>query len=221
MSTYFTRIDVNTRRRASVRLLSSPNFLHGGVLACFPPSQMPSRPLWRLDQTAAGTSLYLLSDVPPDPTGFVEEHGWPNSGGWETRDYEVVLGAVRDGAQFGFRLTANPTHSVMLPVRDGEPERTRGKRLAHVTAQQQLDWLAHRSSKWGFEVGSPESPTARIVERRSLRFQRRNGRVELGTATFEGTLRVTNAADMRQHMLRGFGPAKAYGCGLLTLAPAR
>lgn len=43
--------------------------------------------------------------------------------------------------------------------------------------------------------------------------------VTVQTATFSGTLRVTEPVDLARTLLSGMGPAKAYGCGLLTLAP--
>lgn len=221
MTAFFTRIEINPRRRASARVLASPHRLHGAVGTCFPPSRRPTRPLWRVDHTPAGTVLYLVSDVAPDPTGFVEEHGWPAAGGWQTRDYTPVLHAVRDGAAFEFRVAVNPVRNVTAPGPDGEPGRGRGIRMAHVTAAQQAAWFASRSSDWGFSVGDPDAPTFRIVERRVLEFPRGGATVTIGMAVIEGTLTVTQPDDLRARLLDGIGPAKAYGCGLLTLAPLR
>lgn len=217
MTSYLTRIEINPRRRASARILASPHRMHGAVNACFPPSRAPARPLWRVDETKAGTMLYLLSDVAPDPTGFVEEHGWPVAGGWQTRSYETVLDKVAAGARFSFRLTANPVHNARQPSPTGE--RGRGKRFAHVTATQQLDWFVEHAEGWGFTVGRHDSPEVRIVGRRTLLFRRGERDLKVGVATFEGVLVVTDAARMKASMVGGIGPAKAYGCGLLTLAP--
>lgn len=41
----------------------------------------------------------------------------------------------------------------------------------------------------------------------------------LHTATFEGRLRITDPVVFTERLLGGIGPAKSYGCGLLTLAP--
>lgn len=61
----------------------------------------------------------------------------------------------------------------------------------------------------------------RIVQRRRHAFDKRPGgpRVTFHSATFEGRLRVTDATAFRTRLLDGIGPSKAYGCGLLTLAP--
>ena len=40
----------------------------------------------------------------------------------------------------------------------------------------------------------------------------------LSTALFEGVLRVEDPAVLRTALVSGIGPAKGYGCGLLTLA---
>ncbi|MGC5410083.1 type I-E CRISPR-associated protein Cas6/Cse3/CasE, partial [Streptomyces sp. DT225] len=48
---------------------------------------------------------------------------------------------------------------------------------------------------------------------------KRAGRVSIVTVTFDGHLEVTDPAVFRRALMQGIGKAKAYGCGLLTLAP--
>ncbi|WP_454294216.1 type I-E CRISPR-associated protein Cas6/Cse3/CasE [Salana multivorans] len=217
MTHYLTRIELNPRRRGTGRLLSSPHRIHGAVNACFSPSHRPSRPLWRLDQTSSALYLYIVSDVAPDPTSVVEEYGWPLAGSWQTRDYAPVLEAVRDGSLFAFRLTANPVHDALIPPRSagGEP---RKRRVAHVTATQQLDWFLTRCEGWGATVAAPGT-LVNVVGRRVHEFQREGRTVKIGSATYEGVLGVLDAAQLRRRLVEGVGHAKAYGCGLLTLAP--
>lgn len=236
MAPYLTRIEINPRRRSSTRVLASPHRMHGAVSLCFPPSTPPGRVLWRIDRAAAGLYLYLVSAVAPDPTGFVEEHGWPATGGWATRDYAPLLDKVQAGVSFSFRLAANPVHHVRppsTPRRDSDDDRgkgaadiadrrggrVRGQRFAHITVAQQLTWLVSRAPGWGFSVGSEDEPTARIVERRKLVFTRNQQPVTVGLAVFEGHLTVTDAVVLRERLVSGIGAAKAYGCGMLTLAP--
>ncbi|MGW5674635.1 type I-E CRISPR-associated protein Cas6/Cse3/CasE [Streptomyces sp. NPDC003860] len=47
----------------------------------------------------------------------------------------------------------------------------------------------------------------------------RGPHVVFHSATFEGRLKVVDPAAFATRLLRGIGPSKAYGCGLLTLAP--
>jgi len=42
--------------------------------------------------------------------------------------------------------------------------------------------------------------------------------VTLVTVTYDGLLEVTDPDALRRTLTRGLGRAKAYGCGLLTLA---
>ncbi|MFI1885379.1 type I-E CRISPR-associated protein Cas6/Cse3/CasE [Streptomyces jumonjinensis] len=61
----------------------------------------------------------------------------------------------------------------------------------------------------------------RITARNRHSFEK-NGKgpsVTFRSATFEGCLRVTDPALFTARLLGGIGPSKAYGCGLLTLAP--
>ncbi|GGO98581.1 type I-E CRISPR-associated protein Cas6/Cse3/CasE [Wenjunlia tyrosinilytica] len=62
----------------------------------------------------------------------------------------------------------------------------------------------------------------RITDRRRHSFAKSGEarrHVTFHSATFEGRLRVTDPAVFTSRLLEGIGPSKAYGCGLLTLAP--
>lgn len=90
---------------------------------------------------------------------------------------------------------------------------------------------AASSSDASQSEGSPsEEPVAeepysardiRIVHRNRHTFTKggRGPRVTFHSATYEGRLRITDPALFTPRLLEGIGPSKAYGCGLLTLAP--
>lgn len=230
---YLTSFDINKTRRGAQKLLGSPQAMHAAVLAAFPPGVIGAddRVLWRIDQWPNRTILYVLSPARPDLTHLVEQAGWPTAATWRTADYKPLLEQVITGRRFGFRLTANPTHALPSSKLPGDEGATsdlggRSKRLGHVTAAQQWRWLASRAAALGVDLGSEEQPTGAVVGRSVARFRRRDsdsgkiGEVTLSIATFQGTLVVTNASALRRAMVTGIGPAKAYGCGLLTLAPA-
>jgi CRISPR system Cascade subunit CasE len=89
-----------------------------------------------------------------------------------------------------------------------------------------LQWLTDRVESWGF--GLPENefglPDIRIVERHRSTFKKPadgGRRVTLQMATFEGRLQVRDVEEAKKRLLTGVGPARAYGCGLITLAPLR
>jgi CRISPR system Cascade subunit CasE len=215
---HLTRLDINPRRREARPLLASPQRLHAAVLAAFPELQerqpVEGRILWRLDEGRHDHVLYIVSPGKPDLTHLVEVAGRPTYG-WQTREYDPFLERLQSGQRWAFRLRANPVHNARRA--DGV---SRGKRLAHVTAAQQTRWFHRRAEVSGFVVvdGSAGEPNMILRARRTLRFDRHGKTVTLSTAVFEGILRVEDSDALRTALTNGIGPAKGYGCGLLTLA---
>lgn len=265
---YLSRIRINPLRAQSRKLLASPHVLHGAVQGGLPGPPGAERLLWRLDaDDPHRPHIYVLSRSRPDWTHLVESAGWPGADGEHAavRDYEPLLKRLAEGQEYAFRLTANPVRSTTNPefltgaqtrklARAPEGSRPRGFRVAHRTAQAQLDWFLGHVDRWGFAVSvsrtDPAAPgltepaedvnemfhvehggarqdseprEVRITTRRRHSFHKGEGgrRVTFNSATFEGRLRVTDAEVFTASLLAGFGPAKAYGCGLLTLAPLR
>lgn len=90
-----------------------------------------------------------------------------------------------------------------------------------MTADQQLGWLLKRVSTNGFSVPLEDNgrPALDVVARSRDTFQGTGGkRVTLSRAVFEGVLQVEDAPALRVALTHGIGPAKAYGCGMMTLA---
>lgn len=221
---YLTRTPINPRRRGSAQLLSSPQAMHAAVLAAFaePAASDDGRILWRVDNHRnQRVLLYVVSPQMPDFTHLVEQAGWPTTETWLTRPYAPLLEKLAPGQHWQFRLTANPVHA------GRRPDWPNTKPIAHVTAKQQERWLIDRAASWGFAlaptggVGFEDGFDLAIVERSTRKFRRGNATVTLGVATFEGHLEVTDAAALRHALTHGVGRAKAYGCGLITLAPVK
>lgn len=240
---YLTRFRLNLARSGTRRLLSSPQRLHAAVQSGFPEllpgaggSEGQSRVLWRLDHTArAEAYLYVVSPTEPDLTHLVEQAGWPHraasSGdpGWQTHHYRPFLSRLAKGDSWAFRLTANPVHSARR--KDDEPL----KRTAHISTRHQLGWLLKRQEAAGFRLLKREKPVTDRLEdqhevvvhdRRDLSFAKsatpegkRGKPVTLVTVTFDGRLEVEDPEALRRTLTAGLGKAKAYGCGLMTLAP--
>ncbi len=222
---FLTRMRLNSARRGAIKLVSSPQALHAAVLAAFANADASDdgRVLWRLDSYRhQRLVLYVASPQPPDFTHLVEQAGWPTTETWDTRDYGPLLSGLRKSQRWQFRLTANPVRSARLPGwSDTKP-------LAHVTADQQQKWLLDRAETNGFRAvtvnadlseTSDEEPDLAVVDRSVRNFRRAGQQVTIATATFEGHLEVADPERLRRAMTHGIGRAKAYGCGLLTLAP--
>ena len=241
--TFLTRIRLNPQRAQARRFLSDPQSLHAAVLAGIVSQPVTERVLWRLDadQPLRPTVLVLTASR-PSWEHVVEQAGWPSSDDPDdpqvlTRPYETLLERLESGQHYVFRLTANPVVSTKDPARltpkqvesikDGGGA-ARSRRVAHRTVRHQLDWLLERQERLGFSV--PESAATdsmgesvadlRIIARDRLSFSKRGskGRVTIQTATYEGRLVVEDSDLLRAALVEGVGRAKAYGCGLLTLA---
>lgn len=228
---YLTRMPLNVARGETRRLVSSPYRMHAAVEAAFPPGAVRSdgegRILWRLDQRVdepQGLWLYLASPQKPDLTHLVEQAGWPlHEGLWVTKDYAPLLERLENGQRWEFRLKANPVRK----VREDKGRRPRpgveGTIQAHVTVDQQIDWLLSRAADHGFAVpcGDAGEPMVVVSQRNRETFRRGNDEVTLSTALFDGVLEVIDADLVRTALCQGIGRAKGFGCGLLTLAPSR
>ncbi|GES13202.1 type I-E CRISPR-associated protein Cas6/Cse3/CasE [Acrocarpospora macrocephala] len=182
--------------------------------------------LWRIDRNnQAETYLFVVSPAEPDLTHIVEQAGWPQTGRWQTYAYGPFLSRLAVGDQWTFRLTANPVHNIRRS--DQEPTKV----TAHVGPRHQLGWLLKHQENAGFRV--VEKPVEQRVipedqheltvrDRRQLAFKKggKDKPVTLVTVTFDGRLEVTDPDALRRTLTHGLGRAKAYGCGLMTLAGA-
>ncbi|MER7168948.1 type I-E CRISPR-associated protein Cas6/Cse3/CasE [Micromonospora sp. NPDC000207] len=218
---FLTRFQINPARRNARKLLTSPQAMHAAVRAGFADptgyERDGHRTLWRLDTAAPATvHLYIVSPGRPDLTHLVEQAGWPTTEAWVTRDYDGLLTALRPGQEWAFRLTANPTHSGRKTADAKETQR-----FGYLREPEQVDWLTRRAERNGFAVATQPNgrPNVRLHQRRTDTFKRGMGTVTLTTATFDGILHVTDPDSFRRALTSGIGHAKAYGCGLLTLAP--
>lgn len=105
------------------------------------------------------------------------------------------------------------------------PEAT-GKRVEIRGEEERLGWLQRQGEHHGFRltrvslVDRPVPATRADPAGAILGRQRSAGRdLTFGMAMFEGELEVVDAGLLRKALAEGIGPGKAFGCGLLSLAP--
>ncbi|OHV19234.1 type I-E CRISPR-associated protein Cas6/Cse3/CasE [Parafrankia soli] len=239
--TYLSRIWLNPLRTGAQGLIRSPQKTHAAVLGGLAAQPVTERVLWRLETSQPHRAeLLVLTETRPSWEHLVEQAGWPGSDQPQAmvRDYQPLLDRLQRGREFAFRLRANPVTATRTPTKPSArqkehlaQERPRGVRVPHRTAAHQLTWLLDRVERWGFTLPTSQDtgPAARLTARERLTFTKSTAgatgantsgrRVTLSTATFDGALRVTDPDQARHTLLHGVGPAKAYGCGLITLAP--
>ncbi|MDO0929777.1 MobF family relaxase [Streptomyces sp. TG1A-8] len=109
--------------------------------------------------------------------------------------------------------------------------------MAHIVAADTLYllyFMEEVSDRWLLPEGTTHHKRPRpgdryelaVQDTRSLSFDKSRGSgsrqdkpVTVVTVTFEGRLEVTDPDALRRALTQGIGRARAYGCGLLTLAP--
>ena len=218
---YLSRMHLNPRRRGTRLLVGNPQTVHAAVMSSFhPTAHGEGRVLWRMDRDGDHLALYILSPTAPSFEHIQEQAGWSNQESWDVRPYGRVLDRITLGQEYSFRLVANPSRIVT-----GEDGKKR--RFAHVTVDQQLGWLTDRASSLGVEFidaggvfdDEKRVPAVAVTSREISRFQRKGATVTVSRSQFDGAIRVTDVDALRNTLTNGVGKAKAYGCGLLTLAP--
>jgi len=239
---YLSRIFLNPLRAQGRRLLGDPQAMHATVLGGLPTQPVRERMLWRVDiHNPRRPELLVLTQSRPSWEHVTEQAGWPSADDPSNpqivvRDYQPLLDRLEVGQEYAFRLTANPVQSTKRPVALTEPQKDRAvdgvlprsARLGHRTVAAQVTWLTSRVEGLGFVIphaassGSmgEEIADLRVVGRTRSSFRRAGSprRVAVQVVTYEGRLRVTDPGQLRMALMNGIGPAKAYGCGLLTLA---
>ena len=236
--TYLSRIWLNPLRVGAQRLLRNPQAMHAAVLGGMPNQPVVGRTLWRLELgNPHRAELLALTKERPSWEHLVEQAGWPGAEHpqAEVRSYEPLLSRLIRGQEYTFRLRANPISSTRNPAAPSSAQkehlstsdRPRGVLVPHRTVAHQLAWLTQRIDVWGL---SPQTtvagdPQVHVSARDRVTFTKRAAsgtrhRVTLQTATYEGRVQVIDPKAVKAALTQGVGRARAYGCGLLTLAPA-
>lgn len=173
--------------------------------------------LWRVDQDRF---MILSDEVPKDSHSLFD---------LEVRRFQPAIGA---NDRFVFRLRANATicrteniqgkrrrhrHDVVmdkirrLQVDNAALERAEARELA--IPQAAREWLDRTGEKAGYSLEALGTTSYRTVD-----LGRKRGKsARFGVLDIEGTLVVREPDLLISRICRGFGRAKAFGCGLLLL----
>jgi CRISPR system Cascade subunit CasE len=114
-----------------------------------------------------------------------------------------------------FRLAANPTRRLSKHSPDAKEESI-GKRVP-VPTDQLIDWLARRGESGGFSID--KDSTAVQPGYIYMKKTRDGNGQRLRSVRYEGILEVTEPINFRNTLIRGIGSGKAFGFGLLSVAP--
>jgi CRISPR system Cascade subunit CasE len=169
--------------------------------------------LWREERE---NEFLVLSERRPQPMDLFEPH--------EVKDFAPQLVA---GAQLDFTLRANATRAkrggqrvdVVMDTLHALPKGARaGERMA-TAAREGRAWLERQGAAAGFEILALEVGDYATELLPGYRGPRK-GQPQFGILDMSGRIRVTDPAVFLARLARGFGRAKAFGCGLMLIRRA-
>lgn len=216
---YLSRLLLNPRSRQVQRETADPYQLHRTLLQAFDANRAKAGVLHRLDVDARSGRIILLvqSQAQPDwsrlpnPDYLLADD--PSSG-LDNPAVKTVNLPLTAGQMLTFRLRANPT---VKKVRyDEAGKRLNSNRVPLVHEEKQLAWLAQKAEQSGFRLLQVTAGS----QGNSRSWREGQSPLTLYTVQFDGRLQVQDPERLRQAVAQGIGPARAFGCGLLSLAPA-
>ena len=137
--------------------------------------------------------------------------------------------ALESGDRLRFSLRANPIirrrdrtrrrsikHDVVMDALRSRPEGDRADYRRAAMQEQGFAWLERQGARTGFTIRSAEVGVDGYDQHRISR-KGSAPSMSYSTLDFAGTLTVADPASFLPAIERGFGAAKAYGCGLMLI----
>ncbi|HET7595915.1 MAG TPA: type I-E CRISPR-associated protein Cas6/Cse3/CasE [Burkholderiales bacterium] len=230
---YLSRLRLNLRDRRVQRDLGNSQALHRRLIGAFPDatSRADARMLYRVEAGRPGQApdctILVQSAAEPDwsllGAGYLQTEAagfWPERDPIALKEVGASFARIAPGDRFRFRLRANPTQKRHFKA--GEAARPTGPNGTRIPILEDagLDaWIVRKGEQHGFRVlGARWQPDP--VTGDQQRGSKSDGRALTHYAVlFDGALEVVDADAFQAALVDGIGPAKAYGFGLLSLAP--
>lgn len=226
---YLSKLLLNPRDEQAGLDLASPYDLHRTLGRVFPEAETQHYRsecdvLFRIeDAQPLGVPVLMQSSVEPDWTQLPEGYALRTEG-----PKHVAL-SLRQDQICRFRFVGNPTIRRM----SSKVKNARRIPLVHASPNKKgyptyFDWLERQADRCGFKVLEVKDAPFRLAQRRGRAramdetpLNPDKPELPLFGVRFDGVLRVTQPEKLLNAVRKGIGPAKAFGFGLLSLAPAR
>lgn len=201
---FLSQLNLKRLDRVAMKALADVYRLHQLVMKGFSAYSSTDRVLYRVEPEERNGQVTILvqSLQMPDWSCFNDANNGVVSARF--KDFSTVF-KVSDA--FYFRLRANP-----VVTRDG-------KRHGLIRDESLLEWLGKKEKAIGARFRSMSVIDEGYVNGNKGN-QGKMHRMSLKIARFEGVLEVVDPVVFGETFSCGIGPAKAFGCGLLSLARA-
>lgn len=180
---------------------------HRRIWEAFPGQPTADRHfLTRVDDTGDCFRLLILSQEPPTRPDWCPSDNWIS---------KIVPDSFYQYTNYQFSILANPTRKLVVRDANGEKKKN-GQRIALKKREDLEEWIQRKGAQHGFSI---HLASLKIVPRPRQQFLK-NAQSGTHTATeFIGTLHVVDPVAFREAAIVGIGSAKAFGFGMLCLAP--
>ena len=149
---------------------------------------------------------------------------------FEIDEPKAFAPALASGNRLRFSLRANPTvrkakepgqrhaprHDVVMDALHPLPDGSRAEHRMAAIREKGFDWLARQGCKAGFETWENELLCEGYRQHRIVRGAGERA-LSFSSLDFEGVLQVREPNLLTSAIARGFGPSKAFGCGLMLI----
>ncbi|MQY15164.1 CRISPR-associated endoribonuclease Cse3 [Streptomyces sp. RB5] len=218
MTLWLTRLTPSPTSRLARRELGAAagNSLHRRVMSLFPDDDAEQARarlgvLFRIEETHRGPHVLIQSNQPPSPDRLPNGYGTLAS-----RSLDDLLDALTPGRTVRYRCVASPVR------KPGATTRALYDLPAVVALHGNAadEWWERQADKAGLKSLSVQSQPVDAVYDRPDRTERDAKPVRHHRVRFDGTATVIDPDQLRAAITDGIGRGKAYGCGLLSIAPA-
>ena len=204
--THLSLMRLNPQDRRCRKDMADPQDMHRSLMSMFPDapdgSDSPRRHfgvLWRIEPASSPTVLVQSSQAPDFdrlPSGYAS---------CQTKPVDDHLASLTTGLAIAYRVVLNP---VKISRRSDTETRT------VIPSGERAAWWARLASKTGLRLH--DAPALTGLHDRHLR--RSGTRFPLYSVRVDGAAEIVDPDLLRAAVANGIGRAKAWGCGLLTVA---
>lgn len=185
--------------------LRNPYEIHRSLWSAFPEAPDQSRDfLFRVEQRST-RQVQVIMQSRRQPI-------------METKDLRVMASksfalSLIEGSQLRFMLVANPIKTIADEQgRLNDKGRVKKCRVPLINEEEQVSWLKRKLE------GAALINMTEVEKQLPLHFRKGKKPGKIQPYAFKGLMEVENPSALNDLMQQGIGPAKAFGCGLLSLA---
>lgn len=221
MTVWLTRIVPDPRSRPAKHDTSGTGgaiHLHRRLMSLFPDdvgtaARARFGVLFRVEDTPTGAEILMQSTHEPDlgrlPTGY---------GSAVSRPLDPLLNALRAGLTVRFRCVANAIRKPGATTR----ALYQLKPIVPLHGAAADEWWQRQAEAAGLKTLRLQSQSLDTVHgQRGGRGPKAEQRIRHARTRFDGTATINDPELLRAKITQGIGRGKPYGCGLLSIAPAR